>query len=1330
MKLKRIMASVLAASVVAGIMASSVQATVYDRFSYLCTGTPIAEGDSINLNGWYVLNGGTDEVHIDHGDLEFTPHMVVYRDSNGLYLEDEAGHGVRARLAVSSYRCASEFDVGGEYYPIDTYVLGDVERHSSGSTLEGKVVVKNIFANRAYYGKIPSIRTVEVFEDATTGYQKGLLPGDILLRGAEERKVDNVNYITNSNVKVKYHNNVVSWNYFYVGSDASIYDGNNSKVFEIPLECNAWKIVSRDCTDSVTTYTIEPTVYDAPNYTYTVSATSPLVIDNQLHQINSIQVLRDACAPTADDKVFAHGSVQIYSSRADHLPFNVTYKGTTYTTKDYLIDPEGKSWIGIEDVLGDIVVDPADIVYNNSLFVSSSFDYPEKTLDNAGFGGLFLPSVDFTKTYSTIRVENYEGDEDQPLELDNVKVFFHYDGSFTIETADHVYPIVFKTGCNSWEILKNSDGKLSLMGVYKDISSFRNVISYDVIDYSSLMARLNPETNSKALKVCCQSSSGIDCGQNVITLESDFEIDLSGNSLIFDGGYIDLNGHTLKLTNGTLQQKANDVIITNSKDSGCLYLNNVTLHNSNTANTSPLILASDDSSIDVLISGSFSPVSYNSTNYLEVRDGGSIRVLSDTNRDSLFNESHVNGCVGAIIHKGDSVFANIYPICDHSWSAVTYTWNEKVQPYQCTANSECSVNPSHRISETVNATYNVATAATCTTDGEGVWTAEFTKSPFSSQTKSVVIPATGHSFGEASYVWDEENHTCTAKRICANDPSHIETETVTATDAKNMDYWTADFENEAFETQYLRGDSWIKIVNSDITSILLEAVDGSKFYIGGDYVENSAARDLLITKDFVIDLNGYIFNVLNVGIGKDVTLTFVDNGLSEKGELWVDATGPSNNYGGFYAYTGYQSAASGYANLVLDGVHVRSRGHLPLAYTGYRGTKVNGDLVINIPDGTTFSFDYSTDSTLFKAEDNTTMIINSDIAFLDTSHQNTPFAGSLMTKVNDQGDDYKYTYTLKKATTASHVAGHALTLTDNIGVEFCLYLSSGYQFEWNYDASNKDREYGARYIKDIEVTFEWGEGSSKYTYTTTNVKKVDMGKYDAVVTVGVPAFCMNDNIHMTVKHYGTVDEALDDNYKITDYATQAATVYADDANLKRLLCDMLDYGGESQKYFNHNSANPASEVISLIDKTWTKGAEPALPITDATDIPINLSGFGLKFEGASIGCTDKTKVRLYFSHTNEEIASYATISYNGEELEIHRGSGMYYVELSNIGPASIFGPFTIVVGNRGAETTMVYDTSKYYNDICSSTKPAFEAFQGTLKAMYQYCSSARALING
>lgn len=77
---------------------------------------------------------------------------------------------------------------------------------------------------------------------------------------------------------------------------------------------------------------------------------------------------------------------------------------------------------------------------------------------------------------------------------------------------------------------------------------------------------------------------------------------------------------------------------------------------------------------------------------------------------------------------------------------------------------------------------------------------------------SWIIPASGHSYGEVAYVWSADNSSCTAKRVCSADSSHVESYTATITSEvtqqatatlPELTTFTATFSKDGFETQTL-----------------------------------------------------------------------------------------------------------------------------------------------------------------------------------------------------------------------------------------------------------------------------------------------------------------------------------------------------------------------------------------------------------------------------------------------------------------------------------------------------------------------------------------------
>lgn len=75
---------------------------------------------------------------------------------------------------------------------------------------------------------------------------------------------------------------------------------------------------------------------------------------------------------------------------------------------------------------------------------------------------------------------------------------------------------------------------------------------------------------------------------------------------------------------------------------------------------------------------------------------------------------------------------------------------------------------------------------------------------------TVAVTVTGHEWGEPTYEWDEGDASCTARRVCANNPAHVEAETVVpvrkvttepTTEGGGKATLTAEFKNTAFKTQ-------------------------------------------------------------------------------------------------------------------------------------------------------------------------------------------------------------------------------------------------------------------------------------------------------------------------------------------------------------------------------------------------------------------------------------------------------------------------------------------------------------------------------------------------
>ena len=155
------------------------------------------------------------------------------------------------------------------------------------------------------------------------------------------------------------------------------------------------------------------------------------------------------------------------------------------------------------------------------------------------------------------------------------------------------------------------------------------------------------------------------------------------------------------------------------------------------------------------------------------------------------------------------------PLLGHKYGEPSYTWAEDNS--EVTGEVVCSV-CGGKLTETVKTSYEVTKPATDTEDGEGVYTSDkFEGEFFAVQTKTVVIPASEHSYGEPMWTWAEDNSGATAAFTCAScgDQQVIEASVTTAvTDAKCT---------EAGETIYTATVDFVGRVYTDTKTVVIEA---------------------------------------------------------------------------------------------------------------------------------------------------------------------------------------------------------------------------------------------------------------------------------------------------------------------------------------------------------------------------------------------------------------------------------------------------------------------------------------------------------------------------
>ena len=232
----------------------------------------------------------------------------------------------------------------------------------------------------------------------------------------------------------------------------------------------------------------------------------------------------------------------------------------------------------------------------------------------------------------------------------------------------------------------------------------------------------------------------------------------------------------------------------------------------------------------------------------------------------------------------------------HNYGEATYTWSDDHST--CTATRICLDDETHIETETVTTVFS-HTDADCEIDGKTTYTATFENEAFKTQEYTVVIEHYGHSWeDEITYTWADDYSTCTASRVCKNDPSHIETETVEATSEvifeATEEYdgsisYEAEFTNEAFGVRYasktipqLPTLGKIEFVLADNGTYTVKAASSS---ISGPLVIPATYKDIPVTK--IDDVGFQNTNITQVVIPSSVnyigTLAF-DN-CTQLGEI-------------------------------------------------------------------------------------------------------------------------------------------------------------------------------------------------------------------------------------------------------------------------------------------------------------------------------------------------------------------------------------------------------------------------------------------------------------
>ena len=120
------------------------------------------------------------------------------------------------------------------------------------------------------------------------------------------------------------------------------------------------------------------------------------------------------------------------------------------------------------------------------------------------------------------------------------------------------------------------------------------------------------------------------------------------------------------------------------------------------------------------------------------------------------------------------------PATGHAYGEPVWKWNDN---FTASATFTCANDTTHVENVTAEVTSAVTTPAACETTGVRTYTAKVTFGGKEyTDTKTEVIPATGHAYGAPVWSWTDD-FTATATFTCANDTTHVENVTAEVTSA-------------------------------------------------------------------------------------------------------------------------------------------------------------------------------------------------------------------------------------------------------------------------------------------------------------------------------------------------------------------------------------------------------------------------------------------------------------------------------------------------------------------------------------------------------------------
>ena len=232
---------------------------------------------------------------------------------------------------------------------------------------------------------------------------------------------------------------------------------------------------------------------------------------------------------------------------------------------------------------------------------------------------------------------------------------------------------------------------------------------------------------------------------------------------------------------------------------------------------------------------------------------------------------------------------------------------------------------------------------------------------------------------------------------------------------------------------------------------------------------------------------------------------------------------------------------------------------------------------------------------------------------------------------------------------------------------------------------------------------------------------------------GISAAEMGDQIKATV--YATKDGkeyvSNTDIYSIATYAFNTLEKYKDNAALRTLLVDMLNYGSEAQAYFGKNVGNLVNAALTETQKSW---ATPGSISYENCKADGTFAGATARVSSRSLVLEETVKLKAYMTFDTtpgsnvKVVFRYTAASgqekvteVNSKEFVYDSAKNRYSAMLTTIAPPDFKKPISIKIydGSTQISAEYTYSASQWEGS-------QYDALKTLVSAMIKYSRAAEA----